>query len=618
MQLFIYVVYQKQSLLTTSNGVLFHVTLTPMKTYAVRNKIPNSVQKMLAGFPSLVQNLLYSRGITEPAEAELFLSPDYNRDIHDPYLFKDMDKVVVRILSALECGEHIVIFSDYDADGIPGAVVLSDFFKKIEYKNVDVYIPHRNDEGYGLNEKAIDGFVKAGTTLLITIDCGISDVAHVAYAQAHGIDVIVTDHHIPHEVLPKAFAIINPKQPGCSYPEKMLCGSGVIWKVVCAIIASPDFQKKYSKKNNIVLGWEKWLLDMVGLATLSDMVPLRGENRVLASYGLHVLRKSPRPGLQKLCGILKMNQTHMTEEDIAFMITPRINAASRMGVPMHAFDMLSESDPVKAGVMAEHLHKINDERKGVVGSMVREIKKIISEREDVLGNVIVIGNPEWKPSLLGLVANSFSDEHDRPVFLWGRSGEEKNDIENVHTISILKGSCRAGGTTDIMKLMKNASEIFLEFGGHAGAGGFSIDQARVHELEVKLNYAYGELTKETIDTLTDVLIDASITIDDVSWDIYKHIEKFSPFGVDNLKPLIMIPSVRIDSVKSFGKEKNHLELSFKKSNGKDVKAIGFFSTPCSYGDELNAGQTVTLIAHIEKSMFRNFPELRLRIVDVVY
>lgn len=580
-----------------------------VKKYVVREKPTEEVRESLKVYHPLLQELLHARGITEHADAELFITPDFSRDIHNPYLLKDMEKAVGRILNALESGERIGVFSDYDADGIPGAVVISDFFKKIGYENYEVYIPHRNDEGYGMSHDATDLFKKNGVTLVITIDCGIADVGEVEYANSLGLDVIVTDHHLPHEVLPNAFAIINPKQPGCEYPEKMLCGAGVIWKVVCALLSHEECKKKYS----VTPGWEKWLLDMVGLATLSDMVPLRGENRVLASYGLVVLRKSPRPGLQKLCQILKMNQTHLTEEDIGFMITPRINAASRMGVPRDAFLMLGETDPVQAGVLATHLNEINDERKGVVASMVKEIKKIISEREDVLGNVIVLGNPKWKPSLLGLVANSFGDEHGRPVFLWGRSGEEMKDADG-HVI--LKGSCRAGGDTNIMKLMEYAKDTFLDFGGHAGAGGFSVSLNNVHELEKKLNDAFDALSNELFEREPEFL-DQEISIDDVDWNIYSHIEKLAPFGVDNPKPLFRISNVVISSLKQFGKEKNHLELMFHKKNGKPVTAIGFFVNPSMYTVSLDVGQKINLIAYIEKSMFRNFPELRLRIVDVL-
>jgi single-stranded-DNA-specific exonuclease len=575
--------------------------------------LSESDRKTLSLYDPTLQELLFNRGITNIDDAEKFLRPNYEKDIHDPYLFKDMDKAVKRILKAFDKKEKIAIFSDYDADGIPGAVVFSDFFRKIGYENFVVYIPHRNDEGYGMNKEALEMLAKDGATLVITIDCGISNHDEVDTANTLGMDVIITDHHLPKTDLPKAFAIINHKQIDCEYPDKNLCGSGVIWKLITAIIQNKKFQEKYNtdKEGNKIVqnGYEKWLLDLVGLATLSDMVPLVGENRVIASYGLVVMRKSPRPGLHKLFSLLKVRQNEITEDDIGFLITPRINAASRMGHPKDAYDMLSSTDVTEAGVLAEHLNKINDERKGVVGSMVRDIKKTISLREDALRNVIVLGNPEWKPSLLGLVANSFSDEHNRPVFLWGRD-------TGSSTVPMIKGSCRSGGDVNIYKLMEHASDILTEYGGHKQAGGFSIIQDHIHLLEGRLNTAFDELVKQGNED-EPIYIDKVLKIEDVDWRLYTHIEKLAPFGIENPKPLFQFENAEIVSSKQFGKEKNHLEITFKNSRGRAVQAIAFFSHGDKFSADLSAGKKINLIAHVEKSTFRNFPELRLRIVDIV-
>ncbi len=571
-----------------------------MKKYAVRDEIPQDVSQALQMHSPLVRSLLYARGIADAETADVFLHPNYDTHVHDPYLLKDMKKVVDRIVSAMENGEKIAIYSDYDADGIPGAVVLHDFFKKARYDNFVNYIPMRNEEGFGLNHEAIHTLVSDGVTLLITIDCGVSDGIEVLEAKKYNLDIIITDHHIPKVDLPDAFAVINPKQDGCQYPEKMLCGSGVIFKVVQALAQH--------KKVNFPKGHEKWLLDMVGLATLSDMVPLLGENRVFAYYGMTVLRKSPRVGLSKLFSLLKINQHTATEDDIAFMITPRINAASRMGIPLDAFKLLSTVDVVEAGQLAEHLNNKNDERKGVVGSMVREIKKKIHERDTEMRHVLVLGNPEWKPSLLGLVANSFSDEHERPVFFWGREGSAEGE-------TVIKGSCRAGGDTNVVALMEKAKDVFIEYGGHKGAGGFSISTENIHTLEDRLNAAYLELTSET-KIIEDTLVDKKLSLDDVNWNTYSSVEKFAPFGLDNPKPLFLFENICVSAVKLFGKEKNHLELKFKNSGGKDVTAIAFFSDLTTFEVKLADGCNINLVATMEKSTFRNFPELRLRIVDI--
>ncbi len=247
----------------------------------------------LAEYPALVQTLLNNRGIVTQGAAEKFLNPNYERDIYDPFLMLNMERAVERILRAIDGGEKIIIFGDYDCDGIPGSVVMHDFFKKIGYTNFQNYIPHRNNEGYGLNIPAIEKFADGGATLMITVDCGITDVEEVARGNELGIDTIITDHHLPQEVLPPAYTILNSKQVSDTYPDNMLCGAGVAWKLVSALLA------RRGETWGVAVGWEKWLLDMAGLSTIADMVPLQNENRVLAYYGLLVLRKNTTTRFEK-------------------------------------------------------------------------------------------------------------------------------------------------------------------------------------------------------------------------------------------------------------------------------------------------------------------------------
>ncbi|MFM2357330.1 MAG: single-stranded-DNA-specific exonuclease, single-stranded-DNA-specific exonuclease [Candidatus Parcubacteria bacterium] len=565
------------------------------KKYVVR-PTPHTVPD-LKEFSPLLQNLLISRGITNKEEAYAFVSPDYEKHTHDPFLFADMEKAVGRVLAAIDEGQKILIYSDYDADGIPGAVVLSDFFKKIGYAHVEVYIPHRHDEGYGLHLEAVETFLEKNIKLLITIDCGIVDHAEVEKANSLGIDVIITDHHEPKDTLPPAYAVLNPKRADCMYPEKMLCGSGVIFKFIQAIFARRDFKVKP--------GAEKWFLDMVGLATLSDMVPLRGENRVFAHFGLRVLRKSPRPGLQALLRILKIDQRFITEDDVGFMITPRINAASRMGRPQDAFNLLSGSDPLQAIVSAKHLDGINDERKGVVASIVKEVKKRIIGLGESLHPVIVMGSLEWRPSLLGLVANSVSEEMKRPVFLWGRDGGDE-----------IKGSCRSDGVTDLVALMEKAKEVFVGFGGHKLAGGFSILKEKLHTLEEILVQAFKEVSEKN-KSIQEEYVDASLALGDVNQKFWNDIEKLAPFGVGNPKPVFLFENVTPSKVGLFGKQKNHLEVVFDRNMDRSLKAIGFFMIPEQFSTVPEAGKKMNMVATIEKSFFMNRPEIRLRIVDII-
>jgi single-stranded-DNA-specific exonuclease len=556
-----------------------------MKKYAIRKWHGDT----------LTEHLLYHRGHTTKIQQEKFLNPDYEKDQHNPFLLKDMNMAVERILKAITENERVVIYSDYDTDGIPGAVVFHDFFKKIGFNNFINYIPHRHDEGFGLHKDAIKEFAKDNTKLIITIDCGITDVESVKVANKLTIDVIITDHHMTGEIVPPAFAIINPKQKECAYPEKMLCGSGVAFKLIQALIQKGNF--------SLPLGWEKWLLDMVGIATLSDMVPLVGENRVFATYGLKVLRKSPRLGLVMLLKKAKTDQRYLTEDDIGFTIGPRINAASRMGVPKDAFKLLAATDLDEAVLMVDHLDKINNERKGIVAAMVKEARAHIKERYEVLPDVFVLGNPEWKPSLLGLVANTLAQEFVKPVYLWGRDGD-----------GVIKGSCRSDGVTDLVLLMKKTpNTTFLQFGGHAFSGGFSVNGKNIHTLAGVLNTAYVDLKNEK--KIQEYSVDAELTLDRIGRETFKAIDLLSPFGMANEKPLFMFRNVTPTTIKLFGKEKNHLELTFTHKL-RNISAISFFTTAEDWG--IKKDVPLTLIAHIEKSMFRAREEIRLRIVDILY
>ncbi|MEX0934926.1 MAG: single-stranded-DNA-specific exonuclease RecJ [Candidatus Paceibacterota bacterium] len=557
--------------------------------------MPTTQTKELSMYSPLIRQLLLNRGIATEEEAQYFLSPDWEEHTHDPYELANMDKAVGRIVQAIENKEHIVIFSDYDTDGIPGAVIFHDFLRKVGHENFEVYIPHRVEEGFGLNMEAIEGFVENGADVLITIDCGIRGNSEVFHAQENGIDVIITDHHMPGDDVPDAYAIVNPKMPGCEYSEEMLCGAAVVFKLVQALAES------MRDTHDIHEGWEKWLLDMVGIATLSDMVPLKGENRVFAHYGLTVLRKSRREGLKTLLQKGRVSQKYLSEDDVGFTIGPRINAASRMDVPKAAFDLLVSDDTAEAEKLAEHLEGINNERKGVVAAMVKEIKKKLSRRDEQ-PVVIATGDPEWSPGLLGLAASSVVGSFDRPAFIWGRGGG-----------SVIKGSCRSDGRVNLVDLMAAVPDgFFLEFGGHAQSGGFSIDHEHIHTLEEALADAYAQV--KTGSAIEQQSVDAELTISDISWKLWDEIQRLAPFGMGNPKPLFKFSDVVVQKISHFGKQSNHLKLRFSQE-GKEINAIEFFTTNDTYG--LEEGETVSLHAHLEKDVFGRRPELRFRIVDIL-
>jgi len=548
----------------------------------------------------LLKQLLGTRGIEGDKEIDLFLNPDYERDLLDPYLMRDMERACVRMFEAIDNNQKVVIYADYDCDGIPGAVIMQDFFSLIGYQNFEVYIPQRNSEGYGLNMEAIKIFGDSGVKLLFTIDLGITAVEEVAQAEVLGIDTIITDHHIPHAILPRAYAILNPKVD--EYPEKMLCGAGVAFKFV------QGFIKKYGEFYKIKSGAEKWMLDMAGLATLSDMVPLLGENRVIAYYGLKVFRKSPRPGLQKLLKKMNIDQRTISEDDIAFMVTPKINVASRMDDPRRAFELLSTRDVLEGGMLADHLSKINEDRKYIVSGIMREVKKIFETRKtnESMHEVIVIGSPSWKVGVLGLVAGKIMDEYEKPVFVWGK---DENDA--------IKGSCRSPGSVSLVELMTETADSFLEFGGHEMAGGFTVQNDKVHFLEEVLSKAFLKVKRDPSTSSGPGNYDIKADLESVNMKVWNDLEKLSPYGCENQKPVFLFEDVNIQKIKKFGKNGSgeHLEIVF--SNGKkEVKAISFFSGLESFSKDINEGGKANLLATFDLSRFGGKVELRLRIVDI--
>lgn len=563
-----------------------------MSNILLKRQLNSDERKNLVEYTDLEAHLLFHRGIFTSEEANTFLNPQYALQCHPAELLKGIDIGVTRVLEAIAKKEIICIYSDYDADGIPGAVILSDFFEKIGYTDFFVYIPHRNREGFGLNRTALDSIKDKGAKLVITIDCASSNVSEVAYANGLGLNVIVTDHHEVPDILPNAFALINPKQSDCQYPEKMLCGSGVIFKFVEHLLKIGKF--------DVHEGWEKWLLDMVGIATISDMVPLVGENRIFAYYGLEVLRKTRRPGLLKIYSSQKINQKLISEDDISFMVTPKINAASRMGEPVLAFNLLKAKTEEEADVFSKELMHINDKRKVEVAQIVKEIKKHIKDKGHNLP-VIAYGNPNWQPSLMGLAASKIAEEYLKPVFLWGRGDGTE-----------LKGSCRSWGDISVYTLLqKLGDEFFIQYGGHEAAGGFVIKTEKVGSLEDALSsHLIGqEVAVRTYDC------ESYMYIDDIVLNTVRSIEKLAPYGMANPKPLFVIEG-KVQSYKNFGSAKNHFEITFQKDTGENIRAIAFFKTDESF-KPIVIGDKLKIVGHIERNFFAGRYTLQIKLVDVV-
>ncbi|MBA3789438.1 single-stranded-DNA-specific exonuclease RecJ [Patescibacteria group bacterium] len=574
--------------------------------FSLHDPLDEALRTELHRYDDLTAALLARRGVMTSKEAEAFLAPSYDQHLGDPLLIKDMKKAAERIAKAIEAKERIAVWSDYDCDGIPGGVVLHDFFKKID-ANFCNYIPHRHEEGFGLNEKGIDTLKVDNVSLIITVDCGISDVAAVAYANSLGIEVLITDHHLPGVTLPAAFAIVDPKQEGETYPYKDFCGGGLAWKLVCAMLAIG-----FTGRENIKPGWEKWLLDMAGLSTIADMVPLTGENRVIAYYGLMVMRKSPRIGFQKLCKGARVNQRVLTEDDVGFMIAPRVNAASRMGDAIDAFRLFTTEDEVEADMLAKKLEATNRSRRASSGAVTKQVHERLAERlaQGVLPDVIVMGDPEWRPGLLGLVANGISEEHQRPVFLWGREGS-----------NILKGSCRAGRPdVHLLELMQAATDTFVEFGGHRASGGFSVREDAIYFLEDTLNKAYASLSFVALSETERA--DSEIILPEATKQFLSRLERLAPFGMGNPKPVFVLRDIAIRQLFWFGKSNEHLRLRLAADelsvDTDALEAISFYAKRelGAVCERIAVGAHATILATLERDQFSRGQPVRLRIVSI--
>ncbi len=577
---------------------------------ALHEPIPKDVREELSAYDDLTAALLSRRGITTRKEAEAFFSPSYEEHIGDPFHILNMPKAAKRVSEAIAEGERITVWSDYDCDGIPGGTLFHDFLKKAG-ANFDNYIPHRHEEGYGVSVFGVEKLAASGTTLLITIDCGITDVEAVARANELGMDVIITDHHLPQNEaeggLPEAFAVIDPKQEGETNAFREFCGAALAWKLACATLQHAR-REDASWVKDIPEGWEKWLLDMAGLATIADMVPLVGENRVIAKYGLIVMRKSPRLGLQALCRTARVNQRFITEEDIGFMLAPRINAASRMGDPRDAFLLFTTESEIEANRLAAELERANRSRKAQAAAITRAAHERLEERklQGPLPSVIALGDPDWRPGLLGLVANTLAEEYERPVFLWGREGGHA-----------LKGSCRAGGSHSVVELMEASSDVFSGFGGHKASGGFTVKDDKVFTLEEALVEAFGTLPEVEGDTFS-LRADAELTTTDTTQELLNRLSRLAPFGMGNEKPVFALRDVALTRVSWFGKSEEHLKLVLTMDGFDSIEGVSFFAKR-----ELGArtkllaeGKRVSVLASLERDQFTKGRPVRLRLVAV--
>lgn len=562
--------------------------------------------------PSVVANLLFHRGLTTQEQIDEFLNPDYSKDIHDPFLFRDMAKAVERIFLALEKKETITIHGDYDADGVSASVILSSIFRMLGF-SYDVFLPHRETDGYGLNAKTIDLLASQGTKMIITCDCGISNKPEVEKANALGLDVIITDHHAIPAELPPAYAIIHPKVEGETYPDKGLAGGGVAFKLAQALL------KKHQETNEVLPNgqrheaFEKWLLDMAAIASVADMVPLLGESRTLTKYGLIVLNKTRRMGLQKLlleARILNEDGTsrrEITADTIGYSIAPRINAAGRMNHANVAYNLLITEDPIEATNLAFELNQNNQDRQKMTEDIVgRAIIQV--ERDQMDKPVLFAEGVGWSIGIVGLIASRLKEKYQKPCIVMVKNG-------------IISGSGRSVAGFNMIESMQEMPDYFLKFGGHPMACGFTLkDPDLLEPFKLAMIEKFKEKTAEK--DMTPILpIDAEISLEDVSWELYDILEKFKPFGQANEKPKYLAKRLTVVKLDPVGQEGKHLRIMVKHKSHKIKKTIGWNlckdGDDCvNWGKELAIGDTIDMVFEIDVNEWNGNRELQLKIVDL--
>jgi len=553
----------------------------------------------------LLQQILASRGYTDPDQQRNFLYPDYTRDIGDPFLFDDMQRAVDRIRSAIESNELITIYGDYDVDGVCATVVLFDALQLLDAR-IEVAINHREKDGYGLQKKMIEKIHHSGSTLIITDDSGISNKDEIAFAVQRGIDVIVTDHHQvpPPDKLPPAYAIIHPLVRADRYPCKHLVGAGVSFKLVQALLRSQWVRDIFSKKMISIEGFEKWLLDIVAIATIGDCMPLLAENRAIVKYGLIVLNKTKRLGLQQLLVCARLTERRITAHSIGFCIAPRINAASRMEHGKIAFELLTSTDAHKAGELAQFLEQTNTRRQKLTESVVRSARGAVSHQVEEGKKILIAIGASWPLGILGLVASRLMNEFKRPVILV-TEGAEAGRV----------GAARSIASVPITEIFNRFSHFFSRFGGHAAAGGFSLKPTIDADVFMHAIHEHADREVSLSEQKDDETPDVEIKLADITLELAEQLQLLEPHGALNPKPLFRISNATIQSMQKVGAQKQHVR--FVLSDGPfSRKGIAFSLANTVDTLKLQEGGRITITGEIDIHEWRDTKEVQLTIREI--
>ena len=493
------------------------------------------------GLSSEVACLLFQRGIKDESSLKKFLEPSLE-DLHDPYLLHDMDKAVDRIRQAIEQGELILVYGDYDADGMTSASIVKESLEQLGAECL-VYLPNRFTDGYGPNASVYKYFIEQqGVSLIVTVDNGVAGHEAIDLAQSMGVDVIVTDHHSMPEVLPDAYAIVHPEHPEADYPFKQLAGCGVAFKLACALLEEVQVE----------------LLDLVAIGTIADMVSLTDENRIMVQYGLEVLRNTQRIGLQELFEIAGISSSDITEGTVGFQLAPRLNALGRLADPNPAIDLLTGFDDEEVHEIALMIQEKNEERKEIVQAIYEEAKSLVDPNKSVQ----VLAKEGWNPGVLGIVAGRLLEELGQTVIVL--------NIEDGRA----KGSARSIEAVDIFEALDPHRSIFLAFGGHAGAAGMTLEVEQLDALSEILE-TYVKDKGIAAKGKSRLYLDEELDLESLSLDTVKSFEKLAPFGMDNQKPVFYIRDFQVENARSMGAGDSHLKLKISKGTANfEVVAFG--------------------------------------------
>ena len=543
------------------------------------------------GISPILCNLLLERGVTSAAEAKRFFRPQLN-ELHDPFLMKDMDIAVNRLNEAMGKKERILVYGDYDVDGTTAVALVYKFLQQF-YSNIDYYIPDRYEEGYGVSVKGVDYAYETGVKLIIVLDCGIKAIDEIAYAKEKGIDFIICDHHVPDDELPPAVAILNAKRPDTTYPYEHLSGCGVGFK----------FMQAFALNNGIDFHNLTPLLDLVAVSIASDIVPIMGENRILAYHGLKQLNSNPSVGLKAIIDVCGLTEKEITVGDIVFKIGPRINASGRIQNGKEAVELLIDKDFSTALEKANQINQYNETRKDLDKAMTEEANKIVEELEDLSERrTIVIFNEAWHKGVIGIVASRLTEIYYRPAVVLTRT----NDMAT--------GSARSVSGFDVYKAIEHCRDLLENFGGHTYAAGLSMKAENVEKFTRRFeDYVANHILPEQMSAVID--IDAEIDFRDITPKFHSDLKKFNPFGPDNHKPVFCTHKVYdYGTSKVVGREQEHIKLELVDNKSNNVmNGIAFGQS--SQVRYIKTKQSFDICYTIEENTHKR-GEVQLQIEDI--